>query len=100
MNTNSAHNRYQQQTGVVLRNVAGEYMLVPGITREIDMDSLFLLNAAGVWVWEQLAEPQSLAALRDNMAARFGIDAARAEADARTYLEQLLAQNLVVALPA
>ena len=50
----AAAERFGQGTGIVLRHVAGEHMLVPTVSREVDLDSLFLLNATGVFLWEQL----------------------------------------------
>ena len=55
--------RVRRKDGVVLRHVAGEHMLVPTVTREVDLDSLFLLNATGAFVWEQLDGIRSVSEL-------------------------------------
>ena len=73
-------------------------MLVPTVTREVDMDSLFLLNRTGAWLWGELAGgPVRFAELAAKMADHFGIDRKQAEADAAAFLHQLQEQNLVVA---
>ena len=100
MKLSLAHQQFQQRPGVVLRKVAGEVMLVPTVTREVDMDSLFLLNASGEWLWEQLRQQTTLAQVAENMAGHFRIEPARATADATAFVEQLVARNLVVAQPA
>ncbi len=99
MKSSAPNQVIQQRPGVVLRKVAGEAMLVPTVTREVDMDSLFLLNTSGVWLWEQLSQETTLAQVADNMAAVFHIAPAQAAADAAAFVEQLIARNLVVAKP-
>jgi len=84
------------QEGVVLRHVAGEHMLVPSVAREVDLDSLFLLNATGVFVWEQLASEQSVADLSAAVAQQFSVDPDAAAADVVTFLSSLLERKLAV----
>ena len=86
--------RFRRAPGVVLRRIAGEHMLVPTVTREVDLDRLFLLNATGVWVWERLDGTVSTGELGEGVAAAFGIDAATAEVDARHFLTSLIQQRL------
>ena len=90
----SASERLKQTDGVVLRPVAGEYMLVPTVTREVDLDSLFLLNATGAFIWEQMEGPRSVAELGTAVAEKFAIEPARATADAEAFMTSLLARNL------
>ncbi len=89
-----AHSLVRRAEGVVLRRVAGEHMLVPTVAREVDLDSLFLLNETGVFIWEQLGHPRTAAELADAVAARFGVPAATARADAEIFLASLLAHRL------
>lgn len=90
----SPENRIARREGVVLRQVAGESMLVPTVTREVDLDSLFLLNAAGAFIWEQMHGPRAVAELGAAMAEKFAIAPARATADVDAFLASLLARNL------
>lgn len=78
----------------MLRTVAGERMLVPAVTREVDLDSLFLLNAAGAFVWERLDGRRPVRELGEAVAKEFAIDPATAAADAALFLASLLARNL------
>ena len=86
--------RVRRKDGVVLRHVAGEHMLVPTVTREVDLDSLFLLNATGAYTWEQLDGIRSVAELGAAVAAKFSIDPAPATADVVSFLSSLVARNL------
>ena len=87
--------RYRRKAEVVLRHVAGEHMLVPAVTREVDLDSLFLLNTTGVFVWELLDGQTRTADLGAAVAGKFGIDPAQAAADVAGFLASLQARNLV-----
>lgn len=90
--------RVARQSGVVLRQVAGESMLVPTVTREVDLDSLFLLNATGVFVWERLEGGPSVRALAEAVAARFGAAPETALADVTRFLESLLDRKLAASV--
>ena len=83
------------KAGVVLRRVAGEHMLVPAVTREIDLDSLFLLNAVGVFIWERLDGVQTVRSLAGAVARSFAVDSGPALADTLAFLSALAGRNLV-----
>lgn len=87
--------RLRRREGVILRHVAGEHMLVPAVTREIDLDSLFLLNATGVAVWEQLDGQRTAQDLGAIVAQTAGIAVETATADVTLFLSSLLARNLI-----
>lgn len=86
--------RVRRKDGVVLRHVAGEHMLVPTVTREVDLDSLFLLNATGALVWEQLDGTRSVAELGAAVAEKFAIAPVQGTADVVQFLSSLLERNL------
>ena len=87
--------KWRRKEGVVLRHVAGEHMLVPAVTREVDLDSLFLLNTTGVFVWEQLDGQRQVGELGEVVAGKFAIDPAVAAADVSGFLASLIERNLV-----
>lgn len=89
-----ADERLCRKDGVVLRQVAGEHMLVPTVTREVDLDSLFLLNATGVFVWDQLDGRRSVRELGAAVAEKFAVAPALAMADVVKFLSSLLERNL------
>ncbi len=93
-NSLSANAVVCRQEGVVLRQVAGEQLLVPTVTREVDLDSLFLLNATGVFVWEHLDGSQCVADLAGLVAKAFSISSETAKADVIHFLSSLLDRNL------
>ena len=90
----SSETQVRRREGVVLRQVAGERMLVTTVAREVDLDHLFLLNATGQFVWENLDGSRRLGALAEAVAARFGAAPDVALADVAQFLESLLEHRL------
>ncbi len=84
----------RHQDGVVLRTVAGEHMLVPTVTREVDLDSLFLLNETGVFIWKQLDKPQRVGDLGQLLAREFSIAPEVAATDVDRFLSSLIGRKL------
>ena len=86
--------------GVVLRKVAGEAMLVPTVTREVDLDSLFLLNATGVFLWERMKEPVTLQELAEALVAHCHISIQTASVDVQQFAGDLIRRKLAVTVEA
>jgi hypothetical protein len=76
--------------GVVSRMVDGEAVLVDpkkGMVR--------VLNPAGARIWEMIDGQRTVAALAADIAAEYGIDAARAQADTITFCEDLVRRGVL-----
>lgn len=87
--------RVRRQAGVVLCHAAEKHMLVPAMTNAVDLDSLFLLNATGVFVWEQLDGRRRVRDIGKTVAQAFAIDAETAAADVAGFLASLFENSLV-----
>jgi len=80
---------YARREDVVLREIAGEHLLVP-IRRDVaDMQAVFALNAIGVYIWELLDGERTLAAILAAILDRFDVSAEEAQADLRSFVERL-----------
>jgi hypothetical protein len=90
----TSETRVHRRNGVVLRHVAGEHMLVPTVTREVDLESMFLLNATGAFIWEQLDGQRRAGELGEAVAQAFATDSGKAAADVLNFLSHLLERNL------
>lgn len=93
--TLSPENRVKRREGVVLRHVAGEHMLVPTMTRMVDLENMFLLNATGARVWELLDGVKQISGLCQLVADVFSLEPAVARTDVTAFLENMLQSNLV-----
>lgn len=80
--------------GVVLREVAGESLLVPvrkGVAR---LDVLFALNPVGAEVWRRLDGETPLDAVLDAVLERFDVSPAEARADVHAFVGRLVEAGL------
>lgn len=55
----------------------------------------YSLNSVGAFVWQRLAQPISVARLREALAAEYDVDPAQLEADLQALLQELCAHGLV-----
>lgn len=62
-----------------------------------DADVYVRLNRTGARLWRALEEPRTVGALADDLAAAYGLEPARALADTRSYVGDLVARGLASA---
>jgi hypothetical protein len=79
----------------VLRDVGGQALLVPIGAKLRDLNALILLNATGRRVWELLAEDADEDGLAALIAREFAVNAERARADVRAFLDRLRGLGLL-----
>ena len=80
---------------IVLREIAGEYILVPTGEGAVNMLRIMSLNDCGVLLWKLLAEEKTERELVDAVLEEYEIDAATAEQDVKEYLSQLAEADLL-----
>ena len=74
---------------IVGRRIAGEYILVPLVSRGADADFIYTLNAVAAAVWESLDGTSSGATVVEGIVERFEVDPPRAAADYLQLMETL-----------
>ena len=90
---------YARRADVLLREVAGEQLLVP-IRRDVaDLQAIFALNALGVFVWERLDGERTVQAVLASIAERYDVGLDDAQADLLAFLERLSAAGLIEQRP-
>lgn len=75
--------------GFVLRNMAGEHIVMPTGKNISQFDGTIVLNEVAAFVWEQLNESCSREELVQAILAEFDVDRPRAEADLDALLAKL-----------
>ena len=76
-------------TGFVLRNIVGEYMLMPAGERIGSFRGALLLNELSAFIWDKLQTPVSRDGLLAEILAHYDIDEETAAADLDAALENL-----------
>lgn len=84
----------KQREGVILRHLAGEHLLVPASTREVNLDHLFLLNGTGIFIWDRLDGCRQMADLAAAVSEEFEVPVEQAQADVELFVASLLEHHL------
>jgi len=80
---------------IVLREIAGERLLVPIRRQAAQMKAIFALVGAGAAIFELLDGERSLGAIRDALVERFEVAPEQAWAELCDFVEQLQENDLV-----
>jgi hypothetical protein len=86
---------YRRRDETVLRQVAGENLLIPIHRRVPDMQAIFALAGSGLRIWELLDGTRTLGAVRDALVERFEVSAEVAWTDLCVFVGQLEEKGLV-----
>lgn len=73
----------------ILREIAGETILIPSGAAAQKFNGLVTLNELGSFIWSNLSEDMTLDALTARITDAYEIDAATAQADAQEFLAEL-----------
>ncbi len=73
----------------ILREIAGEYILVPAGAASARLNGLITLNELGWFIFKTLEKEQTLADLTDAITAEYDVERTVAQADALEFLHQL-----------
>jgi hypothetical protein len=87
--------RYQRNQDVVSRNIDGELVIVPIRSGVGDLNSLYTLNPVGCVLWEFMSESHSVPEMVQRVCNEFEVTEAQAQPDIESFLESLLAEQLV-----
>ncbi|HKJ36030.1 MAG TPA: PqqD family protein [Solirubrobacterales bacterium] len=88
--SSSDERRYRRSGEAISARVLEETVIL-----DLDRDRYTRLNGSAGMLWETLAEPRSAEQLAAALVAEYGIEPARAEADANTLIEKLRGRGLL-----
>lgn len=86
---------YARRDDVVLREVAGEQLLVPIRNDPDGIQAIFALTGTGAFIWGLLDGERALDAVLAAILERFDVTPEEAEADLGAFVERLGAAGLV-----
>lgn len=81
----------------VLREIAGEFILVPIGNTAIEMNGMITLNEVGVFIWNKLKDECTREELLRDILASFEIDEEHAGSDLDEFFQQLEEAHLIQA---
>ncbi len=80
---------------VILRKVAGDYMLVPIGTAVFDYNGIFMLTESARMLWEGIKSGAEEEDLIRSLLAEYDIDEETARADVNEFLENLRKYEII-----
>lgn len=80
----------------LLRDVAGTLVIVPVGAAVSAFPGMITLNATAAYLWELLAQEQTVESLAAGLMERYEVDAEKATADVVAFLEQLKPTGAIV----
>ena len=90
-----AENRYQLAGGFVHRRVAGNDVLISVGANVANFNGYITLNPTASFLWDALAQPQSVRSLAALLAEEFDVTCERAQNDVTQFLDMLLRNSMV-----
>jgi len=80
---------------VVLRRLGEDCLLVPVSGMAAQENCVFPVNETGVFIWERLSAGQPLETIAEAMAEAFEVSSETAAADCRSFVDELISQQLL-----
>jgi hypothetical protein len=79
----------------VMRNIAGDHVLVKTRNSDFGNTNVFVFNDTGAFLWQNLSEKKSRAQLVSLLVDQYGIGEAPAESDVDQFLKKCMAEGFV-----
>jgi L-ribulose-5-phosphate 3-epimerase UlaE len=81
--------------GFVLKEVAGQFIVVPVGEAVINFNGMLTLNKTGKFLFEALQEEKTTEELAEMLVGKYDIDRARALADVREFVAALASNDIL-----
>ena len=87
--------RYKARSGYVVREIAGEYLLIPVKMQEGAGSQVAVLNDTGKFLWEQLTVECTEEELTKAVIEEYQVTKEEAQTDIQEFLQKLKKSNLL-----
>lgn len=85
----------KQNKSFILRNIAGETILVPANETAQEFNGMMTMTETGAFIWKHIEETKSFFHLVDMLIDEYDIDRETASADISVFLMQLLEHGMI-----
>lgn len=86
---------YLGRSGYVVREVAGDFLLIPVTAQEDLPGQMAVMNETGSFLWEQLQEPKTLEQLLEAMMSEYDVSREEARTDIEEFVSMLKEHQLI-----
>lgn len=84
------------KTGFVLREVAGQIMVIATGEASKDFHGMIKLNATGKEIWESLQEGLEIEDIAKRLQEKYDVDAERAMEDTAAFIQQMEGLGFII----
>ena len=81
--------------GFILKEVAGENVVIPTGSNLVDFNAMMTLNETGVFLWQRLEQDITIDKLVDAVCAEYDIDRDIAIQDIKEFVQSLEANGII-----
>ena len=79
----------------VLREIAGDYIIIPTGKTVLEFNGMVTVNEVGVLLWKMLQEEVTFEDLVKGVLAEYDVDEATARADIQAFLDKLIENGIL-----
>ena len=79
----------------LLREAAGEYLLIPLIDGQSQFNSIIKMNETGAFIWKGLEKGHTAEKIAADMAQEYNVEPKQAECDVREYIDYLREKKIL-----
>ncbi|NSW93526.1 MAG: PqqD family protein [Bacteroidales bacterium] len=80
---------FSKAPGIVSRKTGNEYVLVPVIDNIADMNSVFILNETGAFIWEKIDGENTVGEIIEKLVTEFDIEKETATEDVLSFFNRM-----------
>lgn len=80
---------------LIMRDIAGDYILVPVGDTVLSTSGMFILNEVGAFIWDALPSVNTEAEILDLILKEFDVDAQQAKDDISVFMQQLKDMDII-----
>ena len=88
--------RYRVKSGYVIREIAGEYLVIPVALQDEPESKVIILNSSGKLLWEALEQQKTMEELIEVMDENFEVSKEEARADIEEFIKHLEENELLI----
>lgn len=81
--------------GLILKEIAGNYIIVPVSGELVDLNAMINVNETGAFLFKALEKETTEEALLDALTKEYDVDSATAKADTKDFLEILRKNSML-----
>jgi hypothetical protein len=87
--------KYVAKDNFELKDIAGEFMLIPRGASTVDFNGVIVFNETGMIIYKALKEPNDVDTLVQILVEKYGIDEKEAKEDVNAYIEKMIEEEII-----